>query len=395
MDTTRWRSILLILCPFIVESYYLSSNPLSQDTANAFCSDWCGSSLASIHSYSQHREANMTIMKDNSISLYEDVWIGLQSIFIDDTSVSGSWTDGSLFDYGLLKGQCPWGTNQPYNYTGSSQLCGYVQSTDYSWAQDDCEYENRPLCRNCNGVINKYVLSANGFDNWTEAKTYCETDVGTTLASIHSARDNTEAVELCKLHADGASCLIGLNDAEQEFNWVWTDNTALDYGSNVSGGIGPWLFNRPDGTDKKYTDQDYVRIQRPQYQWNDVASDEDDHINAALCNKPSELCRFVNKWNIIDGTMNFSSCEMIHDGTVQSQSQFNMAVIDDKQWFNGNNSVVVEYYVHINTTLVGKGAGIAIFNHMNNLCSEWYYIGIELGRNGSMEVLLRHVGKTE
>ena len=47
----------------------------------------------------------------------------------------------------------------------------------------------RFICNSCVGKLNKYILIKQ-YKSQTEAETFCEQNLGTSLASIHSQYDN-------------------------------------------------------------------------------------------------------------------------------------------------------------------------------------------------------------
>merc|ERR1719410_2576273 len=61
------------------------------------------------------------------------------------------------------------------------------------------------------------------------------------LASIHNEQQFQEAVEVCGGCKDkGAKkCWIGLVESSDGVNYEWTDGSAFDFGSDISGGVDP------------------------------------------------------------------------------------------------------------------------------------------------------------
>ena len=77
---------------------------------------------------------------------------------------------------------------------------------------------------------------------WTEAETYCATEIGTSLASIHSEADNNNAVDVALLANMTGRIWLGGSDLVTEGTWVWTDGSPWDYenwaGINPNNGRG-------------------------------------------------------------------------------------------------------------------------------------------------------------
>ena len=392
MSTLELCINILNLLALIPKAYYLSPNRFTHESAKLFCSDWCGSSLASIHSHFQNEEAIAIIKRQDTINEDQNIWMGLENITISATTINASWIDGTSLNYGSAQNIKPWSTGQP----NQEMSCSTFDHLTYEWDDKECDiswYKIRLLCNHCDGVINKYVVSKDGY-SWEAAKEYCENSIGTTLASIHSERDNEEAISLSKLSGHNNYWWFGLNDVQDQRIFVYTDETTFDYGTNISGGVYPWLLRRPDGTDTYLTDQNYVRIQRDEnnhypgkimYVWNDENNYESSQV---LCNKPSELCQSVNIWNILRGSssfIQFSECEMHCQNSVGDT----FAVIDDKQWYNGNNVLVIEYYFYFEPYNNSGRAGILLYNSLNGSFCNRYYAGLKF-ENGSMRAVLTH-----
>ena len=71
-----------------------------------------------------------------------------------------------------------------------------------------------------------------GDATWNDSLLYCQETYGTSLASIHSASDNSDA----RAAANGVGITersiivwIGLNDLSNESVLVWTDGTSVNY----------------------------------------------------------------------------------------------------------------------------------------------------------------------
>eukprot|EP00485_Elphidium_margaritaceum_P008096 CAMPEP_0202702238 /NCGR_PEP_ID=MMETSP1385-20130828/15263_1 /ASSEMBLY_ACC=CAM_ASM_000861 /TAXON_ID=933848 /ORGANISM="Elphidium margaritaceum" /LENGTH=230 /DNA_ID=CAMNT_0049359855 /DNA_START=40 /DNA_END=729 /DNA_ORIENTATION=+ len=119
---------------------------------------------------------------------------------------------------------------------------------------------------------------------WNEAETYCVTQYGTHLASIHTADDNLQA----KFDCGDIYCWIGLNDCGDptdcdinnygsgtEGTFVWIDGTSYDYGN--------WdtETGQPDNND---ADEDCVSFKPGSTKWYDFHCKQ--YPSAFICNPP-------------------------------------------------------------------------------------------------------------
>ena len=99
-----------------------------------------------------------------------------------------------------------------------------------------------------------YVLVENAL-NFTAAQSYCQEQLGTDLASIHSETEYDELIASISSSAhylgDGVwigGVWIGLNrlNTNDDQTWEWTDGSPWDWGTNVSGGVYPWIDFEPN-----------------------------------------------------------------------------------------------------------------------------------------------------
>ena len=67
--------------------------------------------------------------------------------------------------------------------------------------------------------------------NWTDANKYCATNYGTSLATITSDSENSEAYAagLAASNGDADRFFIGLNDINDDSIWTWIDGSTSSY----------------------------------------------------------------------------------------------------------------------------------------------------------------------
>eukprot|EP01084_Bolivina_argentea_P111841 199480_1 len=279
------------------------------------------------------------------------------------------WSDASDFDYGIAMNGEPWLSSEPTG-TGTCVKISFA-SNIHLWDQVDCTTKRRALCNSCDGIFHKYFVSKQFELDYFGAKADCESR-NTNLASFHSQRDFEEMLFLCELdvYDYGQGCWIGLNDENNEGNWVFLDGTSFIYGNNVSGAVYPWgTLSEQAQPDAKTTSQDYVRMYA-----NDgylLIDSETSPTKYAICNLPSELCDFVANWTVIaglTGSMSSINCEM----SVGYNGGLNIGMIMDKQYWNGNGNLLIDFLYKMDMNTREGAAGIIISDYQ---CS-YYMIGI-------------------
>eukprot|EP01084_Bolivina_argentea_P002559 4731_1 len=237
-------------------SYSFFVSPFWFWSANDFCTDYCSSSLISIHSSAENERVKEVIQNepiditnpamygndyyDSECTLPDcinvnEVWIGLQRCNIGVMDLC--WIDTSARDYGATQYALPWHPNDPNN-DGDNEGCVHMwPRSQYYWNDYECEKNMRFMCNDCVGKLNKYIHMKHAYD-YTAAQAWCQSKLGTDLASIHSQSDYDEAYEWCE--ENGNSCWIGLDDSASKGTFVWKDGTTFDFGSTISGGVYPW-----------------------------------------------------------------------------------------------------------------------------------------------------------
>ena len=93
--------------------------------------------------------------------------------------------------------------------------------------------------------------------NWREAETYCQNIFGSHLAAIHSLSENSDAFGDGSWYLEYGNMWIGLNDIDNEGDYVWVDGTSFDY-ENWQG---------KEDVDK----QNCVRMRTSDGEWDDIS----------------------------------------------------------------------------------------------------------------------------
>lgn len=236
------------LCLYQVQSYYVSPLKLTLPQSIDYCYSRCDSSLASFASqndfeYSKYIAASALQFPSVESGDSNDIRIGL---FDKYSHGNFSWLDETPKQYGFdlsttekspLFGQYPWIVNSPtadlLMGDGSVTL---VVDDNYRWTNSYVAQPSRTMCNSCNnGVINKYIPIYKQLSH-SDANTYCQDTLGTSLASIHSDMDNTEASYLSTRFFSQTDVWIGLsfNDHDGDDSFSWTDDSTFDYGNNYT-----------------------------------------------------------------------------------------------------------------------------------------------------------------
>eukprot|EP01084_Bolivina_argentea_P167592 290827_1 len=285
----------LLFCVFTVASYgyHISESQfLTPHAADLYCQLRCNSTLATIENEKQMTEVIEVISKNQIIkeNMY-DVWIGNN--------------DGK--DIVL----------QPSN--------NYQQTTIYQ------QHEAVALCYLCDTIINKYIVNTYSKTNYDHASDICFDKYGTTLASIHSTRDETEALQLSSLTE--SDCWIGLSavyDAENNQTiYEWDDHTSIDQIDSF-----PWAKGCPEYEDCIALSKDY------NFSWIDTECQNENYF---LCFKPSQLCPDRTDWGFNQDSVyywQYDNCEINLYFTGPSNNGFHMY---NKQFYNSNGILTIEH----------------------------------------------------
>ena len=372
-------------------SYYISPNKLKWSDANHFCTEYCGSQLASIHSIQQQIFSQQ--IAENTLSINttygtNNIWIGIQ--INNDTNISSlHWNDSSIFNYNNLK----YGNISSSANNERTPLCLAIDiNSDYEWILTDCTINNRFMCNSCDSNINKYII-INDKMNYTNAEKFCYENVhNSSLASIHNYWDYQEVKALVG-YDESWHTFIGLNDLYTlDRNFTWTDGTSFDYGKLPDyWGLPPWRpeepNNAPDGPER------CVAIYQEQRWWNDISCMNNgiDHKNTFLCNMPSEIC-YPDNWLIMDNSWDLNGCNAKTAGAME-----NLMILTGKEFMNTNGELVVQYMFGMDddtsSNLYGVN-GVRIYTEAegNNLCS---FYAIYVSNTWIISLIKHENGKTE
>eukprot|EP01084_Bolivina_argentea_P085966 155395_1 len=137
--------------------------------------------------------------------------------------------------------------------------------------------------------------------SFSNSEAYCSFAGDANLASIHTIAQNDEAKALATV-ANSLHTWIGLTDANSPGTWIWNDNSPLDFGYNISGGVYPWEVNQPNWSG------DCTALSDSNKNWDDVSCI---NANPSLCNYPKPIDIFnddsdyqrIPSYNNIIGTM--------------------------------------------------------------------------------------------
>eukprot|EP01084_Bolivina_argentea_P300517 518205_1 len=145
--------------------------------------------------------------------------------------------------------------------------------------------------------LQKYI-APNGKLNFIDAENRCMDIYATHLASIHNENDMHEAQKLCRLRSisNPDSCWIGLTDEHTENQYYWKDESAFDFGTDVSGAVPPWtVVNGTNQPDNDNGGQNCVELHKNNnFTWADTDCAAEQHF---LCNMPSIFCPEKDNWD--------------------------------------------------------------------------------------------------
>eukprot|EP01083_Nonionella_stella_P148038 467984_1 len=348
-------SLMIILFFYSVSSYWLSENKFNWKNAEKYCQSRCNSHLASIHTNTEWQQVH-NLMKYRIQYIgpqIGDVWIGLNRSR-EDTDI-WEWTDDSPFNFGndTSGGVYPWDSR---GEPGDVEICVHIRSyTPFVWNDRDCGDKCRFLCTSCTGKLDKYILNQQSV-NYDTALASCETEFGTSLASVHNDDDHDSSTTLVAIH-DEEDAWIGLN-AIGNTDWHWTDDTPFDYGDTLY--ANPWKDTEPSGGS-----EECVRISITKL-WYDMLCSNPFWF---VCQKPSELC-YHDQWTVFDGNALSGGCSVQMNGN-------QTVVLSSKRWNDAHWPLFIEYTFAIQS-IVSVDAQVGIILLQNEDVCDGLFIGIDV-----------------
>eukprot|EP01083_Nonionella_stella_P088762 247595_1 len=309
--------VAFVLLLSTIKAWYITDNVFTHAQAESYCNHYCSSVFGIIHDAQEYDQVKEAIqITPNYWSTQQNIWIGLSTPSFPDFQ----WSDDtSLFDsyFGnnITGGIFPWANNEP---DGTGKRCVMMRaSVDYQWQDTGCRSAKQSLCNTCDSVLHKYIIST---DVTTTPHEECASTFGTSLANIYTQNDHNEAQTLCSL--SDKSC------------WVNHDDSCAELDKNTN------------------------------YQLNDAPCDNNTiDTHSVLCERPSELCA-VSDWGLLSGVMAFANCQM--------SGIYGDAVLSDKQWYNSNGVLRMDYMFRMDIIEEGGHSGVTIYS---SLC-DYYYVSI-------------------
>ena len=253
----------------------VTDTSLGWSDANNYCLNNYGTTLATIANY------DSIISTSNARNGFNtgnnDLWIGLNDINNENTF---TWIDGNTNNY------FNWASGEPNN--DGDQDCGKIYSSG-TWDDDYC---NSGLTKQFFCNFPKYIGVSNTKLSWNDANNYCIDNYGTNLATIVSNADNYDAKNAAIYSGISSSVWIGINDIDNENNFVWVNNA--NNGNSLTNYYTNWYPFEPNNNNNN---QDCGRI----FLFSSNGQWDDDDCNVQhnfLCNTPKFIA--VNtklNWN--------------------------------------------------------------------------------------------------
>eukprot|EP01084_Bolivina_argentea_P016704 31222_1 len=368
-------AFFLMFTTHITCSMHLSPNKMTYDEASNFCQNHCGSTL-SVNPEPGGEETFALLLAQYSFNMDigdTDIWTGFH---YDTTNNDWRWPDGSTY-----------GSFTP---TQTNDYCGKLVITTNSVTMTEtlCSERHRFFCEHCNSVISKYIIlrADIGVTNtWDDAQTYCNTQYGTSLISIHSLSDFNAAKLLANFDT-GRSTWFGLRGPKPNFDYDQSDGTEWDYGTVITPlpAEFPWANNQPDGNG---LDECGTLWYSRQYQWDDENCAE---IKNFLCFIPSELCNHHGFWQYINGNggnLQYNECELQGISNTIT-NEYTYAILNNIQYINNNGPVIIELTFSIQNEY-NNDHNIGIMFDVKSQFNYWF-AGIEFNYNSGVVLTIYH-----
>ena len=216
--------------------------------------------------------------------------------------------------------------------------------------------------------MNQYLLVAHQQVAVEAAETLCLQHASTHLASIHSARDQSEAALIASLRVlvlpNGPYIGLMRERDNVKATWHWTDGTTFNFDQ--------WATNEPgDG-------ENAVRMNKGNWHWQDFYGE---NLFPFMCALPSILCNENIAWSrgAVRGYIEYLDADNECEGWLMRNSSYNTAL--GVQWVNPNREWLIEMTFSVQSEMTTEN-GNFIFNVHNlgvsNMCSQ-YSVGFSRG----------------
>ena len=220
-------------------------------------------------------------------------------------------------------------------------------------------------------ALNKFTL-VHELLTWSEAELYCKSNFSTSLASIHTAEEYKQTSELCEQFG-GIGCWIGLSDHNSDGTFKWSDDTFIDYGSDLVSSP-PWPSH--EFQLNVIANSDCILIRGIAFAHvKDIgfwSSHPCESVQTYfVCNAPSEICSIgSNNWlHSVYGEM-----AVIDDCKFKSNNT-SLHVIADKIFYSAS-LLEIEYVFAVNSNENAGDVGVVLDYYGE--CFWFYYIGISI-----------------
>jgi len=265
-----------------------------------------------------------------------------------------------------------WGSKRASNSDiilfGERSPSGYcvflnMQVRDITELHCDKTTSYRFLCNDCNGVISKYAtIPINATQ--TSGSALCNEWYDSSLASIHSDRDQKEVQTVMNIAGahliwSARSMWIGLEYDSTIYRYMWTDDTEYDYGSEY--------IQKVNGV---YECTALYTTLSVDGGWLGTSCDFSIY---PVCSVPSELSLELSNWiSTVTQSEVPDSFDFVQDpaGTLS-------VMITDKQWFNGDGPLLIDYTLSIDFYAEDPVASsLRLYNGVDGAWCSFYTISV-------------------